>query len=137
MKAKIISGIVFLIIILMGITYYQFNRSHIDISKQEPVYSISATKLFEQFSADEAKANSKYLGKIIEVKGKIYSIEKGVNEDYNILLMDSDEMFGISCNISSNEINESIKAGQELSIKGECSGMLSDVVLIRCIIIKK
>lgn len=134
-----------LLIILVGIglisaagfAYYQFNRSHDDMESQKAVAKMSAGDLFDEYDMDEAASNQKYLGKVIEINGTIFSIDEGSQNDYNILLMEQSQMFGISCNISKTNYVQNLNAGQTISIKGECAGMLSDVVLIRCIIINK
>jgi len=74
---------------------------------------------------------------VVEVSGEIYSIEEGSQSDLNILLMGASDMFGVSCNISKEDLSQELSNGQQITIKGECSGMLSDVVLIRCVIVKK
>ena len=50
--------------------------------------------------------------------------------------MDDDDMFGVACNFNLGQINDSdLNKGDHVIIKGECAGMLSDVVLIRCVIV--
>lgn len=121
------------IILMLGYAYYGFNKTHDETAKQEPVASLSAGELFGQFSQNESEANTKYTGKIIEVSGTIYSIEEGDQNDINILLMEDGEMFGVSCNAMKTENNSLLKKGDSVIIKGECSGFLSDVILIRCV----
>ena len=51
--------------------------------------------------------------------------------------MGASDMFGVSGNISKEDLSQDLSNAQQITIKGECSGMLSDVVLIRCVIVKK
>jgi hypothetical protein len=47
------------------------------------------------------------------------------------------QMFGVACNFEKGKVKtEDIEKGKTFTIKGECAGMLSDVVLIRCVIVK-
>lgn len=130
-----------IIVLLIGaitggaIAYYQFTRTHDEMASQISSAKISSDKLFSEFVNNEQVANEKYLGKVIEVSGEIYSIEKGNQEDINILFMTEGEMFGVSCNFKRSDLDSLPEPGQSITIKGECSGMLSDVIIIRCIII--
>ena len=121
------------IVLMLGYAYYGFNKTHSDMQKQKPVATLNASQLFEQFSQNESEANKNYTGKIIEVSGTIYSIEEGDQNDINILLMEDGEMFGVSCNAVKTENNSLLEKGDPIIIKGECSGFLSDVILIRCV----
>jgi len=46
-------------------------------------------------------------------------------------------IFGIDCGIDSTNHQKlsQIKEGQDISIRGECAGLNSDVVMVRCIIL--
>ena len=117
--------------------YYQFNKPHQDIAAAKPVAVLIADELFLQYESNESESNRRYLGKILEVSGVVYSIEKGPKGDINVLLMPEGEMFGVACNFDIDKIAENeIGKGDNIIIKGECAGMLSDVVLIRCVIVK-
>ena len=117
--------------------YYQFNKPHKDIAASEPVATLSAEELFLQFETNETESNQLYLGKIVEVSGPVYSSGQGPKGDVNILLMNDGDMFGVACNFDGKKINgDEFKKGDNITIKGECAGMLSDVVLIRCVIVK-
>ena len=137
MKKRLLIITISLAIIAGLYAYYQFNKPHKDIASAKPVASLKADQLFTQFEENEAEANLKYLGKIIEVSGVIYSIEKKTESGFNLLLMNEDEMFGVACSFDNDKVNTGdISKGNRVVIKGECVGMLSDVVLIRCVIVE-
>jgi tRNA_anti-like len=46
-----------------------------------------------------------------------------------VLLKTDDLMFGVNCTM---EDDAQVKTGEQISIKGICTGYLTDVVLIRC-----
>lgn len=137
MKKRLFISLIIGIVIAASIGFYLFNKPHADIRSQAPVATLSASELFKAYSEDEAAANQKYAGKVVEINGLIYSLDEGSQGDLNILFMDDDEMFGVACTIDQEEDIDELTEGQEITIKGECSGMLSDVVLIRCVIVKK
>ena len=115
--------------------YLQYNKPHQDIASTKPVATLKADELFFQFEDNELESNQLYLGKIVEVSGVVYSNEKGQDGSYNVLLMSDDAMFGVACNFEIDSLSE-LEKGDSVTIKGECAGMLSDVVLIRCVIVK-
>ncbi len=121
----------------LSVNYYVFHKKHKNTFDLKAEYTISADNLFKEFETNEDSANSKYLGKIIEVEGKILGI-KEFSGSYQISFVD--EVFGVTCMIDSNYAVQqkkeilNIKAGNMIKIKGQCNGYLSDVKLDRCII---
>jgi len=137
MKKKIL--IIAIIIAALGASYvyYQFNKPHRDIAAATPVSVLNAEELFTEFDNSENEANQLYLGKIVQVSGIVYSVEMGAKGDLNVLLMGENDMFGVACNFNKEQLSDGeIKKGEQVTIKGECAGMLSDVVLIRCVLVK-
>ena len=92
--------------------------------------SIDAVTLFNAFSQNEKKANADYLDKVLQVRGEVSNITTNADGITVILLKTDDMMFGINCTME--EKNSSIKTGDQVRLKGLCTGYLTDVVLIRC-----
>lgn len=92
--------------------------------------SIDAVTLFNAFSQNEKKANADYLDKVLQVRGEVTNITTNADGITVILLKTDDMMFGINCTME--EKNSSIKTGDQVRLKGLCTGYLTDVVLIRC-----
>jgi hypothetical protein len=134
MKKTIIIVLVVALISGIGVAYYQFTKTYADTEDLKPEESISATELYLEFSNDEASAIQKYGGKIIEVSGEISSIIKGNEGELNIFLKAEGQVFAVACNMQNNTTDQSLEKGKQVTIRGECSGFLSDVILIRCII---
>ncbi|MDB9723193.1 MAG: hypothetical protein QNK88_00455 [Polaribacter sp.] len=132
---KIIFGILLLFFFGAIIGYKIYNKPHVNVAQEKAAISSTASVLLEAFSADETAANLKYLGKIIQVKGVISKIEI-VNKKGSISL-ETEALFGsVLCTLTPEEslsIKE-LKIGQEILLKGICTGFLMDVVLVKCII---
>ena len=115
--------------------YYLFNKPHGSIIDETPVFVSEATALVNEYEGDENSANSKYLGKVIEVNGTIS--DKGIDEKgiLNITLKGGD-LAGIGCQFDKNFQSDaaSLKSGEKVKIKGICTGILMDVVLVDCVI---
>jgi len=113
--------------------YYLWNKPHQNISKAEAAYSVEANALFVEFESDETAANAKYLSKIIEVKGEVSQVLDG--ENTTVVLATENGIFGVKCELDphSKVAFPTYKSGDQVTLKGECSGFLGDVVLVRCV----
>lgn len=107
-------------------------------SKVKADYSVLATALLSEFEKNEAKANQKYMDKVIEVNGTIAEITKDQKGSTVVALRNADAFSGVLCTLqegSSEEI-KSYSIGKPIKIRGVCTGMLLDVVLNKGVIVK-
>lgn len=132
--------IIALIIAVPGSLYFykEYNRKPADISDVQPVTKVKATAIIDQYEKDEIKANHQYLGKTIQVEGTITEI---IHQDTltNVLIGDTGSMHKVSCLLDKRHISliNQYKAGQQITVKGICTGFLLDVELNRCVIVEK
>ena len=130
-------SIYILIIGLLGIFigYKMYNKPHINVAKKSVDINITANTLLVDFSSDETKANTKYLDKIIAVKGRVANVEFN-GEKAAISLQTKDDFGSVVCYLVKDEFKKSaeIKEGQEVILKGICTGFLMDVILVKCVI---
>lgn len=132
---------IILVIIVLGIVgalivYKMYNKPHVDITETSADITISANKIMQDFSSDETTANTRYLDKIIQVKG-IVSETKIENEIGIISLKTNDDFGSVQCYLSEEatyKISE-LKEGQTITVKGICTGYLMDVILVKSEII--
>ena len=117
----------------LGLVYglYEFNRTGKDTAKQDAAFSLSAEKLSSDFEADESTANQQYLDKVLEVEGVLLGQENG---DQVILTLKGTDMVNIRVELSIDQTTD-IEAGNNIKIKGICTGLLLDVVLTEGVII--
>lgn len=133
---KIIIGILVLGMLGAFVAYKMYNKPHVNVGEASTDISISAEKILGDFSADEIIANSKYLEKIIEVKGVVSELniekEKGI-----ITLKATDDFGSVLCHLSGEATKEmsALIEGQTITVKGICTGYLMDVILIKSEII--
>ncbi len=135
-KKNIILGILLIGCIAAFVGYKIYNKPHVDVLETTPDVVITANNLLQDFSKDETKANAKYLDKIIEVKGQVASSK--VKEGKAIIALKTNDDFGtILCHLSkkSTEKMKALKQGENIKIKGICTGYLMDVVLVKSEII--
>ncbi|MBX7243143.1 MAG: OB-fold putative lipoprotein [Bacteroidia bacterium] len=135
---------VILIIILMlsaGAGYYgykEFTREHESLNETKADIAMPSSELIAAFTNDENKANAQFLDKIISVRGVVKSVQKDDKGLYTVFLGSEGEMSSVSCQVDDKESAtvQNLKPGDKVTFKGVCTGMLMDVVLIRCVLQK-
>jgi hypothetical protein len=113
--------------------FFIWNKPKTNVANAESIKTEAVT-LFNEYSTNEQAANIKYLEKVLEVTGVVTSITINAEGLAVILLQSDDPVFGINCTME--EIDSKIKKGDRVTLKGICTGYLTDVVLIRCYKIK-
>ena len=79
MRKKYFFGIGILLICLAGWGIYNVYKPHRNVEGEESVATLTATTLYNEFSKNEAQANQKWVGKVVEVKGTISSVTEAGN----------------------------------------------------------
>lgn len=117
-----------------AIGYYMWNKPHENIAAAKADLQVSAADLFAQFTADEAGANAKFLDKTVEVSGTV----KASGNNSVTLDAGGDAMFGVVCALdpATQHAKTTFAAGEQVVLKGKCSGLNMDVQLNRCVVVK-
>ena len=126
---------IILLIIAAGATafYFYYNRPNPSLADEKPVATATSSELFALYEKDEPAANDRFLNKVVEVKGKVREVRKESHGEV-VLTLDGSDMFGIICRMDpSVEMEDTSLEGSEVSVKGLCTGMLMDVVMVRCV----
>jgi hypothetical protein len=116
---------------------YMFNLKHTDMAKARPDFVITASFLQKEFEDDETNASKKYVNKILEVTGKIASVKPGGNNVVSISLVTGNDLSSVICTFPAVTDPSKFTVGNEITLRGECSGFLMDVLLNNCAVIKK
>ena len=116
--------------------YYQYNKPSRNLAEEKADLAIAAPELYRQFSENETQANQQYLDKVVQVRGVLQTINRSEG-GLNLILEAGSEMGGVICEIPSANVPEglNLQTGKELTIKGQCTGFLMDVVLVKCVIV--
>lgn len=140
-KSRVILILVITVLLVGGaIGFYLYNKPPAKTSNQKAVATVTASELYNAFETDEEKANSTYLGKIIEVEGSVAGVS--TNENGQSVLQLNNQLFGVSCSFeddffaSHKQVITGFKEGDLVKLKCKCDGMLTDVVLTQCVLIK-
>ncbi len=125
--------------IALGIyAYVEYNRESPDLADTKPLENTTASVLIDAYSNEEDAANKKYLGKVIEVSGTVVEVLNLQDTALTVLLGDTVNMSRVSCSFDKNHIAAAKKlvVGNNVSVKGICTGYLMDVELNRCLIVE-
>jgi hypothetical protein len=136
-SVKILLGVVLFIgLVGIGVGIYLFRMPHKDLGKAKPDFVITAVDLQKAFEENESAATAKYVNKIIEVSGTIESVKPGEGNSLNVTLKTGSDLSSVICTFVSSSNPTKLTAGNHVTIRGECSGFLMDVLLNNCSLMK-
>ncbi len=100
--------------------------------------SISATEIYKAFSEDEQAAQTKYLGKVVQVSGIIDEMYEDEDGAMVVILRSSssEPIAVITLESGESENLKKYREGQAIEIKALCSGMLMEVTFSKGIIVE-
>jgi len=135
-----------LIVIAVGVSYglKEFYRKPKDIMDTKAAFALTTQSLAKAFTDDEKKAMKMYVGKPIELKSVVTSIEKDDSGNFILIFSDSTSNISIRASLAKedNEEGASVKPGDFIFLKGFCNGynqddlLGSDIILDRSAIIE-
>ena len=136
MRKKYKFAIIVLLVLLIGgsaTAYFMWNKPHRNVSNEKGV-ELSASQLVKEFQDNETTANTKYLDKAIQVTGVVTEVKSNQEGNTTVLLASDDAFTGVLCTFKQKETG--LANGASVTIKGICSGMLSDVRLSEAVLVK-
>ena len=130
MRGRTLNIILILTALLLSFGYgwYEYHRQSKSLSRMDAAFTSDAGQLIKEFEAGDGAAEKKYLGKVVEVKGKIREVEKDSDGHYTLVIGNAETMSAIRCSMDSAINNElaSIKEGQEVTVRGSFTGYQKD-----------
>jgi tRNA_anti-like len=137
-KKIIIAGFLIAAFAVGIYAYKEYNRKPANLQNLKADVNVSAKQLVNDFTTNEETANTKYLGKVLNVNGFLFEVQNLNDTLLTLLIGDSSQVSKVSCLIDRVHIKNSkkYKQGDSVSIKGICTGYLMDVELNRCVVEK-
>ena len=132
MKKKLLLVAILLAVIGGSVGYYMYNKPVDKMASLTVSETVTAEKLFQDYEGDEDSANQKYLDKVVVVSGEVVKTSKD-GDKATIALDTGDLLANIMCQMEDKNVDLP-EDGSQVSIKGLCTGYLTDVVLIKGII---
>ena len=136
---KIMIGLfVFLLAVGAGI-WYIFTEKFADRVETKSEYTVNATDFIKEFQKNDSLANKKYIERIITVNGVISELE-AADTTINIKMTENATGDYIIFSFQQQHLAEAkkLKEGEQVSIKGSCSGgTYSEILETRYISFKR
>ncbi|MCC7222547.1 MAG: hypothetical protein IT273_02400 [Chitinophagales bacterium] len=138
MKKKIAALV---LVVGLGAAYYawsEFNRTAADPADVKAQVSLDANALLTAYESNEESADAQYTGKSVEVKGTVRSVEKKEDGSVEIMLETASELSAVSCSCMGDNAKaaEVLQKGATVTVRGTCTGYLSDVVITPCAVVQ-
>jgi hypothetical protein len=133
---KIIIGLFLVTALGLLVALYYYNKPHVDVKEAEAAYVLSAQNLIKEYRDNEMVTSKKYSETIIQVKGKVFEIST-LKGNSVITLKDEGHDSSIICHMlpEDNKKTLQFKKGDEINVKGICTGYLMDVIMVRCTLV--
>jgi hypothetical protein len=126
-------GILLLLLLAAAWAYHLYVKPHRSAAGETADFSVDADSLYSQYQANEQAADRKYLGKVIEVSGKLTEIQRNGNSEVWILSQQPGGG-GINCQLfAGTGPDPEPRKGDAVTVKGRCAGFLMDVNLVDCV----
>lgn len=129
-------GLVLFLCLIIGVGLLYLSTPE-KVENKSTDMSIASEALYQAYEADEATSNQQYIDKIIQVKGRVAERLEDENGAPVVILRPPNAMAGVLCTLVEEEraAVQELQIGQQITIKGQCTGKLMDVVLNKCIIV--
>ncbi len=128
-----------LLIAIAGGSWYawrEYNRTAVPTSELEAAETLEAGALLAAYSSDENAANARFNGKVVLVTGTVREVSPPEGGMVTVVLETGDALAGVACEFAQAELPPTVAAGSNVRIKGQCTGLLMDVVLNRCALVE-
>lgn len=118
-----------------GYALMEYSRGVKGADDLHVVATLEAEQLLAEFTLDETAATAKYVGvteQAIQVSGTIRTMEPTGDGKVTVVLETGDPLAGVTCEFAEAEVPLTWRSGSRVTVKGICTGLLMDVVLVRC-----
>jgi RecG-like helicase len=134
---KILLGVVLFVALAgIGVSIHLFRMQHKDLGKAKPDFVITAVDLQKAFEDNEAAATAKYVKKILEIEGEVESVKTGEKNILSVTIKTGSDLSSLICTFAAETDQAKFTAGSRVTVRGECSGFLMDVLMNDCVKIK-
>lgn len=129
-------------VVVAGIAGYfvwaNFLKTAPSMSRLDAEYRVNAVDFYAEFEESEDAANVKYQNKVVEIVGEVEGLDVS-DGSLPVITLKTDGFGTIKCTmetqLSSDDLKD-IQLNSTLVIRGECQGMLLDVLIGRSIVIE-
>ena len=127
--------VIFIALAAILAALYFYNLKATDMSKAKPDFIVTASALQKAFEDDETRASITFINKIVEVTGNIASVKPAENSVVSISMVTESDLSSVICTFPAVSDPSIFRVGDQITLRGECSGFLMDVLLNNCALI--
>jgi len=99
--------------------------------------TITSNQLVFAYEENEVNADNNLKGRVFYVTGKITSIKKDIMDDIYVTLDGGNSTFReVQCFFNNPQIAGELKKGMKVMFKGKCDGLMGNVLMKECELIK-
>jgi len=137
LKVLLITVTVIAVLVLGSYLYLRFMPEK-SVSKQETDFRVMATILADEYNLNPEASDRKYIDRVVEVTGILAEITTDQNNSTVFILRENSTTTGVLCTLDNSATKKArkYKIGSKVTLKGTCTGMLFEVILNKCVIIK-
>lgn len=137
-KTTIYTLFIILVLMIMSVVYFIWNKPHQNILQSDAL-AITSAALYDSLSKNNTVQNPGLLNKVVEVSGIVKDVLKNQQGQQVVLLQTNRNDASINCTMEEN-LDEKI-VGTKITLKGMCIGysggditmdLPGDVMIIRC-----
>lgn len=134
-RGKIVFFILISVLVFASLAvWWVYNKPHRNVANEKGI-AIHVDSLVNFYLANEAEANKKYLDKAIQVTGIPENIALNQDSMITVTFKSNNINSAVYCTLKKTEKPQFV-IGAPVTVKGICTGILSDVVLVDAIIVK-
>ena len=114
-----------------NVVHYQDPSPSTAAPSSAAAYSVTARELFDDFQANEVRANGKYKGNSIKVSGVVSRIGTDIADTPYVALEVGDPVFSVQAMFRKSDAGRltGLSIGDQVIIQGRCDGKLGNVLL--------
>lgn len=138
MKKNVLIGLLVVFLIFLVAVVYIYNKPHRDVVDEKATYSLTLEQIQNEFSENEAEASKKYFNQVVELSGKLTSLNDGGNGRYDFVITSNGKVANGEIVQISPDQKELIE--KEVLVKGLFIGyddLLEEIQLSECTLKEK
>ena len=130
------AGIVIVLLIILGLGYgwYLYNKEPLDVRSVKTDIEVTADQLLLHFQQDENAASQQFVNKVMIVSGAVREVSLEDDGQATVWLTTNELLYPVTCSFYKAEAEKvkTLAPGDQVRIKGVCTGMLMGVVINKC-----
>lgn len=134
---KLLKALLILLVIIAIAFLIFFNLPKSNIKKKDAAFTMNTQMIYNAFNNNEAVANKKYLGKVLEIEGKI--IDKSIDRrKAGVIRLSKSNKSEVMVSLTTDQTSKlnNYNVGDMIKVKAKCNGFIQEVVFDKGIILE-